>query len=308
MTEAIEIAPFATEQAHRLLGRLALQVSRTLRNHAGDSVYELRVAIRRFSRALIVFKPIFPAGDVKKVRRKLEEMMIPAREIRDCDLTLSMLPEVMPGRAAALKGQLERRRKDARRILMGTLRRWMERKSSLKWRTRLQPSSDAHGGTAEELASKLLPDLAEKFFERGSRAADGGADEIHRFRAVTKKFRYTLELFLPLYGSALDSWLDRVRNIQALAGRIDDTSALRRRLADEDAKTAAAFDRQQGRQLAEFRREWTRNFAADGEASRRIEYLRTLAGQVPPVRKPMARSASARADYGIAAAGRRKRA
>ncbi|HTM48772.1 MAG TPA: CHAD domain-containing protein [Bryobacteraceae bacterium] len=297
MTVEIEIAPFAREQTHRLLGRLALQVSRTLRNHAGDSVYELRVAIRRFSRALVVFKSCFPARDVKKIRRKLEEMMIPAREIRDCELALSMIPKVTPGRAAALKGQLERRRKDAERILTGTLRRWMERKASLKWRNRLQPSSDAGGGTAKELASKLLPDLAEQFFERGSRAADGGADEIHRFRVAAKKLRYTLELFLPLYGSGLDSWLDRVRNIQALAARIDHASALRRRLADDDGKTAAALDRQQDRQMAEFRREWTRNFADVTEASRRIAHLRTLAGKVTPVRKPMARSATARADY-----------
>ena len=91
MAQSPETRQFAAEQVDRLLGQLAFQVSRTLRPHDPISVHHLRVAVRRFSRALLVFEPYFRAQDVKKIRRRLEEIMVPARELRDCDLAINLL-------------------------------------------------------------------------------------------------------------------------------------------------------------------------------------------------------------------------
>src|SRR2546426_678488 len=145
MAQNLETRQFALEQVDRLLGQLAFQISRILRPHDPISVHHLRVAVRRFSRALLVFGPCFPAHAGKK----------------------KTLPE-----------------------------------------------------TAQEAAAELLPDLAQEFFDRGKQAVDaeGSAAELHQFRVAAKKFRYTIELFAPLYGPALGAWLERIRSIQALAG------------------------------------------------------------------------------------------
>src|SRR5271157_810481 len=51
---------FATEQADRLLGRLAFQIARTIKASGAAEVHDLRVAVRRLMRVLVVLKPCFP--------------------------------------------------------------------------------------------------------------------------------------------------------------------------------------------------------------------------------------------------------
>src|SRR2546425_6444865 len=113
-TESTETRQFAIEQTDRLLGQLAFQISRTLRSHDPHSIHELRVAIRRFRQALHVFEPCFPAKDVEKIRRRLDEIMAPARKVRDCGLALDLLPKSKLADTAGL----ERQRKEAERMLL----------------------------------------------------------------------------------------------------------------------------------------------------------------------------------------------
>jgi len=300
MAQSPEARQFAVEQVDRLLGQLAFQVSRTLRPHDPISVHHLRVAVRRFSRALLVFEPWFRTQDVKKIRRQLEEIMVPAREFRDSDLALNLLSTTKKMEAADLLVDLGRQRKDAEHMLLGSLRRWMQRKSSLKWRTKLH---NAFAGakkslpeTAHELAAELLPDLAQAFFDRGKQAVDaaGSAGELHPFRAAAKRFRYTLELFAGLYGPALGPWLERIRSVQALAGSIADCTSVRKRVAravgGDDLDTI--LEKRQRERIDEFQREWTQGFASPAQASEWIHYLRYFCASRHTARKPMARSVS----------------
>jgi CHAD domain-containing protein len=278
-TESTETRQFAIEQSDKLLGQLAFQISRTLRSHDSQSIHELRVAIRRFRQALHVFKPCFPSKDVEKIRRQLDEIMVPAREVRDCELALGLLPKSADDGLAA---ELGRQRIIADRTLRTLLTRWMHRKSSLKWRTRLQGAvamKKSFPQTAEEVAAGMLPDLAKAFFDRGNRAAqvESSADELHRFRISAKKFRYTLELFTTLYGPDLCAWLEQIRSVHALAG----------------AATGPAPERKQRKMLQDFRREWTKVFAGPDTARYWINHLRHFAGKQQTQRKPIGRSDSA---------------
>jgi len=274
---------------------LAFQVSRILRPHDSISVHHLRVAVRRFSRALRVFEACFRAQDVKKIRRRLEEIMVPARELRDCDLAINLLSTSKQAEAGGLLAELERQRKDAEHILLGTLRRWMERKSSLKWRTKLQSAFAARKKTlpetAHQAAAELLPELAKEFFDRGKQAADEG--ELHQFRAAARKFRYTLELFATLYGPALGAWLERIRRVQALAGSIDDCASVRKRVAVGGDDVDTTLEKRQRQGVEEFQREWTQGFASPAQAREWIHYLQYFSANRHTARKPMARSVSA---------------
>ena len=52
--------------------------------------------------------------------------------------------------------------------------------------------------SVSENAAVALPVLARKFFDADREAASPGASpkSLHRFRLMTKRFRYTLELFV----------------------------------------------------------------------------------------------------------------
>jgi CHAD domain-containing protein len=227
--------------------------------------------------------------------------MAPARELRDCDLAINLLSGSKVAAAAALQARLGRQRKDAQHALLTTLKRWMERKSSLKWRTRLQgPIAAAKKtlpGAAEETAAGMLPDLARKFFDCGAEAlrSGGSADALHQFHIAAKKFRYTLELFSPLYGPTLRAWLERVKIVHTLAGRIDDCSTVRKRLMQGARGEAvdSELEKKQRKQVEQFLREWTEEFASPDQARYWVHHLEHFAGKTQPAKKPMARSASA---------------
>src|SRR5258708_346614 len=217
MTGSTETRRFAVEQVDKLIGQLAFQISRTRKSHDPAPVHDLRVAIRRFGQLFILFPACFPARDVKKIRQRLKQIMTQAGEVRDCDIAVKLLSKSKLEESDNFKARLQSRRKEAERILLGTLRRWMERKTSLKWRARLQAASaadkEAPPGTVEQTAMRKLPRMAKEFFDRGKKAAgaSGSADKLHDFRIATKKFRYTLELFAPIYGPRLSARLERIR-------------------------------------------------------------------------------------------------
>jgi len=79
-----------------------------------------------------------------------------------------------------------------------------------------------------------LPEMAEEYFTAGRDAMNPKRTwrEMHQFRLATKEFRYTLELFRPLYEDELEARLDSVRKIQQFLGDINDAVSIRERLGD----------------------------------------------------------------------------
>src|ERR1041384_4280770 len=112
---------FAVEQAHKLLGKLAFQISRTLKSRDPNSVHDLRVSIRRFSQALAVHEVCFSARHVKKIRRRLKAMMIPAGQVRDYDIAIKLLSKSKLAEAAGWRSQFQNQRKQAERELISVL-------------------------------------------------------------------------------------------------------------------------------------------------------------------------------------------
>jgi CHAD domain-containing protein len=220
--------------------------------------------------------------------------------VRDCDLALALLPKSKLAESSAFRASLGRQRKDAERMLLSTLNRWMQRKSSLKWRIKLQGAFAAKKKfpeIAQELAAELLPALAKEFFERGKRVAqaEGSAEDLHQFLRAAKKLRYTLELFVTLYGHDLGEWLEQIRSIHALAGRVDDFAAVRKMVARDanDEALDSALGKKHRKQIEILRDEWIDKFVSPDRARHWIHYLHDFPGRSEAPKKPMARSASA---------------
>ncbi len=300
MTGSTETRRFAVEQVDKLIGQLAFQVGRARKSHDPGPVHDLRVAIRRFAQVFILFRACFPAKDVNKIRQRLKEIMTQAGEVRNCDIALKLLSKSKLEEAGAFKVRFQSRRQEGERILLGTLRRWKEQRTSLKWRTRLQAASasdKAPAGTVEETAMRKLPRMAKEFFDRGRKtAASGSAEKLHEFRIATKKFRYTLELLSPLYGPTLSARLERIRNMQALLGGINDCATVRQMVSrwSGGAGVDAELRKKQRKQTKEFQRQWTEEFGGPEKIQLWMDYLGGSEDSRRPARKPVARSLSAR--------------
>src|SRR4051812_36141329 len=91
MTGMTETRRFASEQADKLIGQLAYQMSRTRKSHDPGPVHDLRVSIRRFDQLFILLRGCFQSKDVKKIRRRLKDIMSQAGSVRNCDIALKLL-------------------------------------------------------------------------------------------------------------------------------------------------------------------------------------------------------------------------
>ena len=133
---------------------------------------------------------------------------------------------------------------------------------------RLNPSK-----SAAENARAVLPKMARKYFEAGREAIEGKRppEELHKFRLKTKRFRYTMELFRPLYGPSMDRYLKALRQLQSALGKVSDYQAIQRVLVN-DRELKNKIDEALKGKLRDLRRSW-RAFDSDGQLRRWRTYL-----------------------------------
>src|ERR1700722_3736988 len=91
---------FAHVQVDALLRRLAAQAKRAAETADADSVHDLRVSIRRLSRALRSFAQFFPGKQWKRIRKDLSCLMDAAAALRDNDVALELLEKAGIGKRA----------------------------------------------------------------------------------------------------------------------------------------------------------------------------------------------------------------
>jgi CHAD domain-containing protein len=136
------------------------------------------------------------------------------------------------------------------------------------------------GATAN--ARRELPHLAASYFAqvRALLADDPSPARLHRVRLLTKRLRYTLELFRPCYGPGLDTRLAALRRIQQSLGEVNDSTAAGRLLS----KSMSTASPQRARVLRyleeraivkaqEFRKDWAEVFDAPGQERWWTTYL-----------------------------------
>ncbi len=133
------------------------------------------------------------------------------------------------------------------------------------------------GKSVRENLQRRLPDLVTDFFKEGRKAieSDRSWTEMHEFRLRTKKFRYTLELFEPLYGHAFQKRMESVKKIQRYLGDANDAAATRRLIKGLDGcepLREKLAEKAEGR-LKALRSYWKDQFDAAGEQDRWKDYL-----------------------------------
>jgi CHAD domain-containing protein len=282
---------FAAEEGDRLLRDVTIRIARTIKSHGVAEVHDLRVAIRRFTRILVVLKACFPRGESRRMRRGLKRIMIQAGSVRDHDVAIRLLTKVAASEAGsvALVQNLRERREDAALTLTASLRRWGQRSLAASWRKALDSEVVRKGADARFCSSPIdatvkhiLPAMAKDHFRCGKQAAykDASAKEIHRFRIAAKNLRYTLDLFAPVFatinrGTPLLGLIEQLKEIQALLGDINDCATVRRMLSRKkdlpqkavgDQKNRkellSALKKRQHKKTEEFRQRYDAEFAS----------------------------------------------
>ncbi len=279
-------AGFASHSIAKLLERLAYQVGVTAHSAGAENVHDLRVSIRRFEQALLQFRAGLRAREVKRIRRKLKLLMSRAGAVRDYDVAQKILAKCEEPGVEAVRQRLTEERKAEVPALAAAVRRWGARRTSSKWRAELLPV-DAHEKIRNNLAK-----MARKFLAHGKKAAEAktSAETLHAFRIEGKKFRYTLELFAPVYGAAVQEWLQKLKPMQTALGDVHDAEMTRDiavRL-NTSSKVEDWLKARRRKKARVFRKLWEETF---GTAS---ENRRLVAGLRHTPRKPMGRSMSAR--------------
>lgn len=219
-----------------------------------------------------------------------------AGEVRDHDIALKHLAKLDGPAQGSLRQKVEAQRREAERALTFNLRLWTARKTSSKWRAALDnggPSKDVFHTPLGSTAGENLAPMAKEFFRKGDRAANGSAsaNDLHKFRILTKKFRYTLELFAGMYGPVAVAWGEQIKGVQTLLGDINDYRTARKVLADAGAggKIDAALKKKQRKKTEDFQEGWEKDFGSVGK-----EWVHALSHpEEAPQRKAMGRSTTA---------------
>jgi CHAD domain-containing protein len=129
---------FAHSQVSTLLRRLAAQIKRTAEVADAESVHDLRVAIRRLSRALRSFAQFFPGKQWKRIRAELSNLMDAAATVRDNDVALELIEKAGAGKRARVASTLQARRRKAEAELREELQTWQGRGFARQWREALE--------------------------------------------------------------------------------------------------------------------------------------------------------------------------
>ena len=253
----------AEKKAREGLRALAAGLRRAAR-HPGqaESIHRLRVAIRRFTQVLRVFSDQF--DHTRKMRRRLRGLMDLCGAARNCDVALEVLEAAGSPADAGLKKRLKRRRDRAARDLANLLKDDDLRGHLRRWRGWLKAKP------GDSLASDALVLLVSKFPESGAAAAKAGAAfaQMHQFRLLVKRFRYTLEIL----GSG-EAQLTALRGLQERLGSINDCVTTADLISEmnlripERRRIKAALNRLLEHRAAEFRAYWRDHFGRKTKAT-----------------------------------------
>jgi len=128
--------------------------------------------------------------------------------------------------------------------------------------------------SAAENARLVLPKLAQKYFDAGRKAASDekpSAKDLHRFRIATKRFRYSLEIFRPVYGASLEARIGTLRELQNVLGQLSDYHSMERLFAGEK-ELETRLESAAAKKFKEFRAAWAA-FDSEGQLKRWKAYL-----------------------------------
>ncbi len=224
---------FMLTQVHTLAGEIeGVQFGRDI-----ECVHRMRVASRRLSNGLKIFKDCLPHKRSKTWRDEVRKVLHALGKARDLDIQITELTALYdehldakykPGYNRLLL-RLKQSRTKAQKKINKTLFKLTEGDVLTQLAHWLDKRVDQPDGLHD-----YSPDLFKKAQDEIQHALDGflkfqdtigqeeNADKLHAMRIAGKHLRYTLEIFAPIYAGELDPFIVVMKNIQDLLGAFHD--------------------------------------------------------------------------------------
>jgi len=234
--EAKPTADRLEESFERRLAALVDAARRVRQGTDADAIRDLRVATRRLTAALRVWRGIVPVEARKVAARRLRRLRRRLGRARELEVHVALLEERLPAqgagpRAAAasmllrLKGRLARRRRAAsRRTGRGRIRRLLRSLDRAGDGLRRRFAQDPR---AVEGAFAVEHETAEAARSAAREAAAAPEDmRLHAARVLVKKWRYTLECLDETLGGVPPKGVRALRQLQDALGEINDRAML----------------------------------------------------------------------------------
>ncbi len=242
-----------------------------------EAIHDLRVALRRSLAMAEAFVALDPGPAWRDMRRQGRRLFKPLGRLRDVQVLEEWVKRIDPAEgplARTVLAQLEESEGNQQRAVRKALgrfsrRRWKLWAEHLPTRARRLPLD---GAAAEYLAVEQW----ERAYALHRKAARSGSlASFHRARIGLKKFRYTVENFLPARSS---EWLETLKAMQDALGEVHDLDLLRRMALSRSIAAAAEERRKWKRQIAALTSERIRAYRAkmSGRRSQWLAWRKTL--------------------------------
>ena len=247
---------------------VAGQIRRMRRHEAGsrsgadiESVHQMRVAIRRMRSLFKLIGAHYRRKSLAKYERGLRELARALGAIRDLDVLIldlqafqASLPPAAQDDLTQVISILDDRRKSYRaklnkRFDSKPYARFLRQLRRLAKRTGRSARRVKRSETPHQVRHVLPPLLHERLARvKAYDAALPAADDqtLHDLRVECKQLRYALEFFQPLLGRSASHFLDQVKAMQEILGRINDIAVFTeavQRLQDLTPEQSAVLER-----------------------------------------------------------------
>ncbi len=204
-----------------------------------DTVHDLRVAIRRCRSLAAVMEEIDTDSAWPEMRKTARKLFRGLGDVRDAQVMEEWIKKLGAGNdpvrmqiLAALETDEKERTAHALRVAAKfNEKEWAQLERRLRQRVRLVPV----GGLAAECLALERFEEAKELHNRALRTEK--SKPWHALRIGLKRFRYTLEGFLPEHYAA---WSENLKRLQDLLGDIHDLDVLAELL--EEARVSAAAE------------------------------------------------------------------
>lgn len=212
----------------RALRRVRREQSLAIQHLAPEPVHDLRIALRRCRSLAEGFSELNPHPYWRHLRKACKDLLDGMAELRDSQVVEEWARRLgfdqgAPGTSLldSLEGDERRARRRARKTLAH-----FSRKRWKRWRRRLPKHAEGIAAPEAHFARLALGRLKKARELEDYWRIHKSRHAAHRLRVALKRFRYTVESFLPGHAA----WSADLKNLQGLLGTIHDLDVLRQRI------------------------------------------------------------------------------
>jgi CHAD domain-containing protein len=237
------------DSLHMRWDKYAAELKTCRREFSEEAVHDFRVATRRLLSFLDLLRTMMPDPGIRKIRRTLKDQLDNLDGLRDVQVLLADISEIIHETPALQPFQeylqhkekklLRAARKEIKSLKLASLSRLIQK---------LNKTIEVFKQI--ELDTGLFSAVDEAYAIINQRYAQVEPDQpatIHRLRIAFKKFRYMIEVIYPILQNPAPYYLERMHKYQAAMGDIQDMEVALQEFADFDEIASADHDSESAR-------------------------------------------------------------